>query len=81
MMIGCVVKKVSAADAHVVRNGGGNGDGESDTKDGVDGSEEIEIAVAEEENAGCESPKKGKGCEDGVGEVGEGEEERCGANG
>jgi hypothetical protein len=71
------VGKVAEADAHVVTDGAGDGESYRDAKDGVGDGQGIEVTVAEEEEAGGESPEGGDGGEDGVGQVGEREEGGC----
>jgi hypothetical protein len=69
-----VVAKVSEAYAHVVADVPRDGHCEADSEDGVGDSEDVEIAITKEEQAGGESPERGCYGEHGIGEVGDGEE-------
>ena len=68
------VGEVAQTGAHVVGDGAGEGDGQADAQDGVGEGERVEIAVAQEEKAGDQSPDQRDWGEDRAGEVGEGED-------
>lgn len=73
-MVGAGVGEVAEADAHVADDRVGEGDGEGDAEDRVGDGQGVEVAVAQEEQAGGESHDEGHGGEDGAGEVGDGED-------
>jgi hypothetical protein len=66
-----MIVQVSEADAHVVIQWAGDGDGHADAEDGVGDGQRIEVAIAQKEKAGGETPHRCDGREDGVGQVGE----------
>ena len=61
--------EVAEADAHVVDEWSGDGDGERDAERGVRDGERDDVAVVKEEQAGDESPDECDGREDGVGQM------------
>jgi hypothetical protein len=63
--------QVAEADAHVVDERSGDGDGDADAKDGMRYGQWVEVAVAQKELTGDESPEQGDGSEDGVGQMSE----------
>ena len=75
------VSEIAQPDAHVMVHRGWNRDGERDAQDGVRQGQGVEIAVAEKEQAGGESPKQCDGRENGAGHMGRGEDERSDGGG
>jgi len=75
-MVPDMVFEIAAADAHVVQEVIRDGDSEAHAEDSVGEGEGVEIAIAEEEDAGDRSPDESERDEDGVGNVGHDKEER-----
>ncbi len=69
-----VITQVAESDAHVVVQGGWNGDGNGETEDGVGETQRVEIAVTQEQGAGGNSPDERCNHEHWVGNMGAGEE-------
>lgn len=65
------VVDVAQADAHVVQDIRRNGDGYADTEDGMGDGQRINVARAEEDEAGGQSPDHGQRRKDWIGQVGE----------
>ena len=65
------VVEIAEADAHVVQQGRGNGDGDADAEDGVGDGQRIDVARADEDEAGGESPDQRQRREDRIGQMGE----------
>ena len=74
VMVG-VVFEIAEADAHVVVDVVGDGDGEAHAEDAVGESERVEVAIAQEEQAGERAPDQGERDEHRIGDVGDGEED------
>lgn len=81
-----VVGEITESNAHVVVDRVGNRDGEAHAENAVSQRNGVEIAIAEEEQAGCSAPHKREHHQDGVGDVSDGEEDggerdgRCAAH-
>ena len=63
------VVDVAEPDVHVVEDGCGNGDGDADAEDGMGDGERIDVARANEDETGRQSPDQREGCEDRVGQM------------
>ena len=50
------VGQIAKADAHVVVNGTGYGNGDADAQDGVRQCGHVDVAIVQEDEAGCASP-------------------------
>ena len=75
------VGEVAEADAHVVVDGAGNGDGYADAQDGVADGGDVDVAVVQKDQAGGASPEQRKRREDWIGQVRAGEERGGGEQG
>ncbi len=71
---GWTVFQIAETYLHVVGGGEGEGDGYADSEDDVGHAEGVEATVAEEKQAGGESPEQSDGGEDGAGKMGDGEQ-------
>ena len=69
-----MVLEVAEADAHVVMDVVGDGDREAHAEDAVRESQRVEVAIAQEEQAGDRTPNQGERDQNGVRDVGDGEE-------
>lgn len=76
-----VVFQIAKADAHVVMNVVGDGDGETHAQDSVRESERVEVAIAQKESAGASTPDEGEPNQQWVGDVGDREEDGRESNG
>ena len=63
------VGEVAQADAHVVIDRSGNGDGNRDPQDGVRNAKRIEIAIANKKEARGYAPDQSDRREDGIGQM------------
>lgn len=72
---------VAKADAHVVIDGIGDGDGQAHAEGSVGDGERVETAIAEVEEAGDQSPDEGDWHQHGIGDVGDGEQQSCEGDG
>jgi len=68
------VGEVAEANAQVADDVDGDGRRERDAEERVGEGERVEVAVAQEESAGDESPDQGEGGEDGIRQMGQGKE-------
>src|SRR5271165_667066 len=66
--------QIAQSDTHVAVNVIGDGNGETESQNAVSHTQRVEIAIAQEEKAGDDSPDKRDGREQRIGEVGEAEE-------
>ena len=70
------VVEVAETDAHIVVNGSGDGDADSNSEDGVRQCDGKEISIAEKDQATGKSQNQRDGDKDGIGQVRDGEDER-----
>jgi hypothetical protein len=70
------VAEIAEADAHVPADRARDRDGDGDSKDGMHKAQRVEIAIAKEDHAGCNSPDECDDGEEGVGEMSDREEAR-----
>lgn len=68
------VSEIADADAHVVNDGRGNGDGNADAEDGVGDGEWPKVAITDKEEARREAEDQGDEGENGIGQMGDGEQ-------
>ena len=68
-----MVMQVAQSDTHVSMDVIGHSDGETDSQNAVGYAERVQIAIAQEEKAGDDSPDKREDCEQWIGDVGEAE--------